>query len=101
MTREPCARKYPFRLFLNTWPSRRYPFVSHAPPVDDFFLLNESLRISCPADDGRFSIVGDGGGSLLQARQWRRSGADLAAVLAASRARPERISFRVLLALRT
>ena len=43
-------------------------------------------------------VVGDGGGSLLQARQWRRSGADLAAVLAASRARPERVSFRVLLA---
>ena len=43
-------------------------------------------------------VVGDGGGSLLQARQWRQSGADLAAVLAASRARPERISFRVLLA---
>ena len=56
------ARKYPFRLFLNTWPSRRYPFVSHAPPVDDFFLLNESLRISCPADDGRFlppSVYGE------------------------------------------
>ena len=46
--------------FLNTWPS--LPSISpHAPPVDDFFLLNESLRISCPADDGRFSIVGDGG----------------------------------------
>jgi hypothetical protein len=43
-------------------------------------------------------VVGDGGGSLLQARQWRRSGADLAAVLAASRAPPERIGFRVLLA---
>ena len=32
-------------------------------------------------------VVGDGGDSLLQARQWRRSGADLAAVLAASHAR--------------
>ena len=38
-------------------------------------------------------VVGDGGGSLLQARQWRRSGADLAAVLAASHARPERMAF--------
>ena len=38
-------------------------------------------------------VVGDGGDSLLQARQWRRSGADLAAVLAASHARHQRISF--------
>ena len=40
-------------------------------------------------------VVGDGGASLLQARQWRRSGAYLAAVLAASRARPERIASRL------
>ena len=40
-------------------------------------------------------VVGDGGDSLLQARQWRRSGADLAAVLAASHARHQRIASRL------